>query len=149
MAEQVIAEYKDSALERAEIDEWEWENDFDFTILGLMEVYSSYVGGYASQIATEGKVLEPRNAIKLLEKKRLFDESYFVDWSFSGGQKYVKVKKYANNLDYLRMLVIDYIQRLYDINNIKSAIESIVSEKSASQSDVVQVEMAELAKVGD
>jgi len=119
LAEQVIAEYKDSALERAEIDEWEWENEFDFTILGLMEIYSSYVGGYASQIATEGRVLEPQNAIKLLEKKRLFDESYFVEWYFSSGQKYVKVKKYANNFYYLRMLIIDYIQRYQ--NDINSA----------------------------
>jgi hypothetical protein len=107
--EQLITEYQQMRDERAQIHEWEWDNDFDFTILGLMELYSSYVEGYASQIATQGCVINPRGALKVLSESRLFDKQYFADWYFSADKKYVKVKKYIEGLDYLRMLAHEYI----------------------------------------
>lgn len=107
--QQLITEYQQMRDERAQIHEWEWDNDFDFTILGLMDLYSSYVEGYASQIATQGAVIDPRGALKVLSESRLFDKQYFTDWYFSSDNRYVKVKKYIEGLDYLRMLAHEYI----------------------------------------
>jgi hypothetical protein len=106
LAEQLIRQYKETKDERSQIHAWEWENDFDFTILGLMDLYSSYVGGYASQIATRGTVQKGVEAIELLQEKRFFDEPYFVDWYFSPDNTYVKVKEYVEDVDHLRLLVI-------------------------------------------
>ena len=111
LADRLISQYQEMKDERAQIHEWEWENDFDFTIVGLMEVFSSYVGGYASQIATRGTVLEPEHALKLLESKYLFDQPYFVDWYFSPDNSYLKIKQYVNHLDHLRLMLIEYITR--------------------------------------
>ena len=109
LAEQVSRQYQEMADERGEIHEWEWENDFDFTILGLIELYSSYVGGYASQIARRGTVRNPTEAIQYLQEKRFFDESYLVNWYFAPDNPYFKVKEYIEDVDYLRLLVIQYL----------------------------------------
>jgi hypothetical protein len=152
MAEKVLAEYKGMRDERSQIDDWEWENDFYFTILGAMEIFSSYVGGYASQIATRGSVREPKNAVKLLETSRLFDQSYFVKWYFAPDNKYVKVKQYVDDLDYLRLLIIEYISHhqnggpsithsatLLQRNGNQNTDSSVVSEEIAHSLSIFSV----------
>jgi len=115
LADELLFRYQNMLDERSQLHEWEWENDFDFTILGLIELYDSYVGGYASQIATTGTVIDPRGALKVLSESCLFDDKDFVAWYFLADRvriaenTYPKVRMYANLLDYLRMLVIDYI----------------------------------------
>jgi hypothetical protein len=109
LADELIVQYQEMKDERSQIHSWEWENDFYFTILGLMELYHTYVGGYASQITTKGTVINPTGALKVLSESRLFDEAYFAQWYFSPHNQHLKVKKYANLLDYLRILVMDYI----------------------------------------
>ena len=110
LADTLISQYKEMKDERAQIHSWEWENDFDFTILGLMDLYSSYVGGYASQIATRGTVKKPNEALKLLQEKRFFYQPYFVDWYFSPNNNYIKVQEYVEDVEYLRLLIIQYIK---------------------------------------
>ena len=110
LADRLISQYKEMKDERAQIHSWEWENDFDFSILGLMDLYSSYVGGYASPIATRGTVKKPAEALKLLQEKRFFYQPYFVDWYFSPDNNYIKVQEYVEDVEYLRLLIIQYIK---------------------------------------
>ena len=110
LADRLISQYQEMKDERAQIHEWEWENDFDFTILGLMDLYSSYVGGYASQIATRDMIQKPIEALNLLQEKRFFDQPYFVDWYFAPDNHYVKVQEYVEDVEYLRLLIIQYIK---------------------------------------
>ncbi|MGB0387544.1 MAG: hypothetical protein ACPGWR_22220 [Ardenticatenaceae bacterium] len=115
LADDLLIRYQDMQDERSQLHQWEWENDFDFTILGLIELCDSDVGGYASQIATKGSVINPKGALKVLSEIGLFNDPDFVAWYFSADKvritenSYPKVKMYANLLDYLRMLVMDYV----------------------------------------
>lgn len=140
MAEKVIAEYKEMEEELSQLDEWEWENDFDFTILGLMELFSSYVGGYASQIATRGTVLEPEHALKFLETKYLFDQPYFVDWYFSHDNNYVKIKQYVNHLDHLRLMLIEYITRYQSRASWSAPLEQTGPNEHLRAADLLKFE---------
>ncbi len=140
MAKQVIAEYKEMEDELSRLDEWEWENDFDFTIVGLMEVFSSYVGGYASQIATRGTVLEPEHALKLLESKYLFDQPYFVEWYFSSDNTYLKIKQYVDHLDHLRLMLIEYITRYQNRAKWSASLEQTKPNEPLRAADLLQLE---------
>lgn len=142
MAEQVITEYKEMQDELSQLDEWEWENDFDFTIVGLMEVFSSYVGGYASQIATRGTVLEPEHALQLLESKYLFDQPYFVDWYFSPDNTYLKIKQYVNHLDHLRLMLIEYITRYQSRASSSASLGQTVPNEPLRAADLLQLNLA-------
>ena len=135
---QVLVEYQQMGEEIAQLDEWEWENDFDFTILGLMEVFSSHVGGYASQIAKRGTVGEPEHAVKFLENKYLFDQPYFVDWYFSPDNHYVKIKEYINQLDHLRLMLIEYITHYQ--TSLSTSLEPARANQRRRVTDLLSLE---------
>jgi hypothetical protein len=91
LSEKLISQYKETKDERSQIHSWEWDNDFDLTILGLMDIYSSYSGGYASQIATRGTVQYPLLARELLQEKRFFDEPSGLKWFLKIGDWFLKI----------------------------------------------------------
>jgi len=41
LAEQINCAYQETVAERQEINEWEWDNDLDFSILGVIEWYTT------------------------------------------------------------------------------------------------------------
>ena len=82
LAKQINTAYRDMKEERRKINTWEWQNDFDFTILGVIELYTSDICGYASQIAYKGRVQNPREAEGHLRKIQFFSKPYFVKWYF-------------------------------------------------------------------
>lgn len=109
LAEKINPTYQETWAERDQINEWEWENDLDFSILGLIDVNTTYIAGYASQIATNGKVRNPEEAMNELQTIQFFDEPYFANWYFSADNQYLKVKSYVELLDYLRLSALQYI----------------------------------------
>ena len=101
--------YRDTIPERKEINEWEWDNDLDFSILGAIDLYTSYIDGYASQITTKGRVKEPQKTANHLRTIQFFDDPNFADWYFSPDNEYVKVKAYIEFLDHLRLCTLEYV----------------------------------------
>ena len=109
LANNINPAYQETSQEREQIDDWEWENELDFSILGLIEMNTTYIAGYASQIATHGKVQNPQKATNELRETQFFDEPYFADWYFSPDNPYCKVKSYVEFLDHLRLSALEYI----------------------------------------
>lgn len=109
LAKQINTAYRDMKEERRKINTWEWQNDFDFTILGVIELYTSDICGYASQIAYKGRVQNPREAEGHLRKIQFFSKPYFVKWYFDPNNEYVKVKEYVNTLNHLRLSALEYV----------------------------------------
>lgn len=109
LAKQINTAYQDMQEERRKINAWEWQNNLDFTILGVIELYTSDICGYASQIAYKGRVQNPREAEGHLRKIQFFSKPYFVKWYFDPNNKYLKVKEYVNTLNYLRLSALEYV----------------------------------------
>lgn len=109
LADNINPVYQETWEERDQINDWEWENDFDFSILGLIDINTTYIAGYASQIATHGKVQNPQEATNELREIQFFDEPYFVNWYFLPDNPYGKVKSYVEFLDHLRLSALEYI----------------------------------------
>ncbi len=139
LADDLLIRYQNMRDERSQLHEWEWENEADFTILGLIELYDSDIGGYASQIATEGKVVNPIGAVNVLSERCLFNDDDFTTWYFSDENIYPKIKMYANLLDYLRMLALDYITRyLSDAEVSSPEADSAFSTPLVEQEEKLQ-----------
>lgn len=114
-----IAELKSRlfAHERAMKDEirklWQIEKESEgYTVWRELEPLSTYIFGYASQIVTKGYTRqEPHEVISHLHKLSIFNVKCIMDWYPSAAQEYPKIKEFFELLDYIRLLILDFIQR--------------------------------------
>lgn len=110
LAERVNSTFLETEEERVKLNNWEWENDPEFSILELVELYTPYVCGYAGQITSNGKVQTPQKAATHLQNIQFFDKPELLTWYLSSNQEYIKLKTYIDTLDYLRLSTLQYIE---------------------------------------
>ena len=82
----------------------------DFTVLEEIELLTTEIRGYASQIKIYGRIKNEEEAIKILESKRIFAISSIAQWYFNSDDDYQQLKLYASMLDYLRLLILEFIR---------------------------------------
>lgn len=78
LSDQINPKYQQIAPERARLNQEEWDQDVEDTVLGIMEWCSDDVAGAASQIAYKGYVNEPEQILTALEY-RFFAIPYCVE----------------------------------------------------------------------
>jgi hypothetical protein len=103
-------QYRDAKEEWRQLFESEMDVEEGFPVWAELELHSSDVTGYASQIINKGYVSSPQEALDRLRKSGLFDRRIFSDWYLSSGEDaYPRLKAFARTLDYLRLLVVECI----------------------------------------
>ncbi|KAB8315782.1 hypothetical protein SD81_031020 [Tolypothrix campylonemoides VB511288] len=103
----LLSDYKKTREERRQIALW--EESKDFSILGEIEILTSDVEGCAFQVIANDKLENSQDIIDKLTKVKIFDVSYFADWYFSDENQFPQIKRYIEKLNYLRLLIIEYI----------------------------------------
>ena len=79
---------------------------------------------------------EPSGAVNVLSERCLFNDDDFTTWYFSDENIYPKIKMYANLLDYLRMLALDYVTRyLSDAQVSSREVDSAFSTPLVEQGE--------------
>ncbi|RUT04462.1 hypothetical protein DSM106972_046900 [Dulcicalothrix desertica PCC 7102] len=108
LSRQLDEMYKDMKAERREIALWEEEQEF--SILGVMELFSTDIQGYAEQaiLNTSDVSLNSKN-VNHLRQLNVFNIDYFTKWYFQNLEMYPQTQKYVEQLDHLRLLLIDYL----------------------------------------
>ncbi|MBA3924373.1 MAG: hypothetical protein H0X31_22790 [Nostocaceae cyanobacterium] len=106
----LLSDYKNTREERRIIGLW--EESKDFSILGEIEIFTTDIEGCASQVMAHDDLENSQEIIKNLTRINIFDISYFADWYFSEESQFPLVKLHLEKLNYLRLLIIEYI-RLY------------------------------------
>lgn len=139
LAEQINCAYQETVAERKEINEWEWDNDLDFSILGVIDWYTTQLSGIGSQIADDGRVRH--SALNDLRQIQFFDKPYFTDWYFSPDNKYHKVKTYVEFLDHLRLAALEYVTH-HQNGASSSTDESVTLPIIELQQQALVLEMA-------
>jgi hypothetical protein len=88
-----------------------WEEDQEVSILGVMELFSSDIQGYVEQLLSDhlGNPLDDR-AIFHLRQLDAFSVNYFADWYFANLETYPQTQQYIEQLDHLRLLLIEYLR---------------------------------------
>lgn len=105
--QQLLIDYKNTREERRKIAIW--EESQDFSILGEIEIFTTDIEGYASQVIANDDLEQYQKMMQKLTKMNIFDIAYFADWYFAEESQFPQVKLYIEKLNYLRLLVIEYI----------------------------------------
>ena len=103
----LLSDYKNTREERRQVALW--EESKDFSILGEIEIFTTDIEGCASQVIANDDLENSQDMINKLTKLQIFDVSYFADWYFSEETQFTQIKRYIEKLNYLRLLMIEYI----------------------------------------
>ncbi|KOR37375.1 hypothetical protein AM228_06905 [Planktothricoides sp. SR001] len=106
----IILDYPKTQAERHQLALW--EESQEFTILGVIEVFTTDIQGYAAQVIVCDRLSNPPEIVAQLEKLNIFDIPYFFDWYFLSPSDYFEIKRYVERLNYLRLLIIEYLRNL-------------------------------------
>ncbi|MBH8560997.1 hypothetical protein I8748_02185 [Nostoc sp. CENA67] len=110
LLEQLTQDYCNTKQERKEIASLYSTSEEEFTLLEEIELLTVNIRGYASQIQTRGWIENQQQAIEKLQNMRFFDIPAIAQFYFASHQAYRQIKVYLQMLDYLRLLMIEYLQ---------------------------------------
>lgn len=104
--------YQNTRSERKEIStQFPPENE-EFSLLEEIELLTVNLRGYASQIAATGDIVNKEQVISQLQAMRVFSITQIGKFYFNSNGKYEQMKDYIRVLDYLRLLLLEYLQSL-------------------------------------
>ncbi len=106
--QQLVPDYQQTQPERHQLAFW--EDSQEFTILGVIEMFTTDIRGYASQILSNNNLANANEIVANLDQLKIFDIPYFSEWYFSHISDYPQLKCYIQTLNYLRLLIIEYIK---------------------------------------
>ncbi len=109
LLEQLTIDYKNSKSERQAIAHQLSGDETEFTVLEEIELLTTDIRGYASQIKARGYIQNPQKVITELQHKRVFDIPQIAQLYFNNTHQYEKIKSYLRILDYLRLLIWEYL----------------------------------------
>lgn len=107
LLKQLLLDYQQTRAERQKLELW--EEPKDFTILGVIEMFTTDIRGYASQVMNHDVLENSQEIIEKLQKLQIFNISYVAEWYFTAEDNYPLIKRYIEKLNYLRLLIIEYI----------------------------------------
>jgi hypothetical protein len=109
---QLTNTYQNICSERKEIvTQFPLENE-EFSLLEEIELLTVNLRGYASQIAATSQIINKEQVISQLQGMRVFSVSQICQFYFNNNGKYEQMKSYIRMLDYLRLLLLEYLQSL-------------------------------------
>ena len=106
LSEQLDQMYRAMKSERQAISQWEEEQPF--SILGVLELFSGDIEGYCQQLMVSPIVTNVEENLLKLRKLNVFEIDYFAIWYFANFDRFPQMKQYIEQLDHLRLLMIEY-----------------------------------------
>ncbi|WP_335078414.1 hypothetical protein [Nostoc sp.] len=107
---QLTNTYQNARGERQEISIQFPPEDEDFSLLEELELLTVNLRGYASQIQSTGQIVNPAQAIEQLQVMQVLNVPQIASCYFGSNGNYEQIKSYIRTLDYLRLLLLEYLQ---------------------------------------
>jgi hypothetical protein len=114
---QVAADYQKTQSERRQLATLPTPDEA-FTVLEELELLTADIRGYASKVQTRDGLDNPTAMIVHLQTLRLFSVPAIAQIYFETEQ-YPMLKEYIRRLDYLRLLLLEYLQAHASAHSIK------------------------------
>jgi hypothetical protein len=102
--------YQNTRSERQEISIQFPPEDKEFSLLEELELLTVNLRGYASQIQSTGQIVNQAEAIEQLQAMRVLNIPQIASFYFGSNGNYEEIKSYIRTLDYLRLLLLEYLQ---------------------------------------
>lgn len=109
LLEQLIIDYQNCSQEREKIAVDFLPGEDEFSLPEEMELLTTDIRGYASQIKAQGYINNRLNALKKLQEKRIFNIPIIAKFYFNNQLNFPLTKNYLRMLDYLRLLILEYL----------------------------------------
>lgn len=110
LSTQLDEQYQAMKAERSAIAHW--EEELEFSILGVLELFSTEIQGYAEQVLLNGsKAALDSSSLTHLRQLNVFNIDYFADWYFNHFTLYPQIQHYVDQIDYLRLLLIEHLNQ--------------------------------------
>ena len=107
---QMTTDYQQTQLERREVAAAFPLSDENFSVIEELELITTDLRGYASQLQFRDWIEDSATAIDRLQTLRLFSIPHIAQFYFEHSQDYPKLKEYMRQLDYIRLLLLEYVQ---------------------------------------
>ena len=107
---QLLKDYQNTKLEREKIALW--EETQEFSVLGTIEVLTDDIRGYSFQIINNNSIDKSQEMLNELNKLKIFEIPEVIEWYLTPEFDYPKMKHYAETLNYLRLLIIEFLRDL-------------------------------------
>jgi hypothetical protein len=107
---QMTTDYQQTRVERREVAAAFPPSDEAFSAIEELELLTSDLRGYASQLQVRDWIENPAAAIDRLQTLRIFSIPSIAQFYFEHSQDYPKLKEYVRQLDYIRLLLLEYLQ---------------------------------------
>lgn len=110
MLDQLTIDYQNTKQERKEIASTFPIYKEEFTVLEEIELLTADIRGYGSQIKARGRIENEPTAIERLENMQVFNVPAIAQLYFASNPDYRQMKAYIRMLDYLRLLMLEYLR---------------------------------------
>lgn len=107
---QLTNDYHHTKQERKEIASQFSSTDEEFSLLEEIELLTVNIRGYASQIQATAKIANEQEAIIQLQEMNAFNIPVVAQFYFDSNDKYGQMKAYIRTLDYLRLVIIEFLR---------------------------------------
>lgn len=102
--------YHNTIQERKEIASQFSGTDEKFSLLEEIELLTVNIRGYASQIQAKAQIAEEQEAVNQLQEMNAFNIPVVAQFYFDSNDKYGLMKAYIRNLDYLRLVILEFLR---------------------------------------
>lgn len=106
---QLTVDHQNTKQERKEVAAKFPANEEEFSITEEIELLTSDLRGYASQIQGRGMIEMEQQAINQLLTMGVFDIPVLAQFYWETDGEYPLLKSYLQKLDYLRLLILEYL----------------------------------------
>lgn len=120
LLEELTIAYQNSSQERKAIAKQYPGSEEEFALLEELELLTVNIRGYASQIKLTGEVENCQKAINELPQLSVFNVPIVARFYVEQRSPYPQTKMYIQLLDYLRLLVLEYLQTQRSIQAISA-----------------------------
>ncbi|WP_162909456.1 hypothetical protein [Aggregatilinea lenta] len=101
--------------DRVQLMDWEDANDVQSSFLSKLTIYEADLDSYARQAANRGKIRNSKELLQYLKANSLLVNPVAAKWFDESGTTCSSLKSYVEKLDYLRLLLIEFIEN-YEID---------------------------------
>ncbi|MFK0732686.1 MAG: hypothetical protein ACIWVG_16265 [Gloeotrichia echinulata HAB0833] len=123
LLQQLTDDYKNTKEERKKLASLSPASDEEFTVLEEIELLTVDIRGYASQIQARGRIENEQQAIERLQTMHVFDVPSVAQFYFVSDGDYKQIKAYIRMLDYLRLLILEYLRSCQNLQQESAQIE--------------------------
>jgi hypothetical protein len=108
LLEKLTVDYQNTKQERKDITLKYPADDEEFTIIEEVELLTVSIRGYANTIKSQIKIENKQEVIERLQAMTVFGIPVIAKFYFDN-ENYAQMKAYIRELDYLRLLVIEFL----------------------------------------